>query len=144
MQWKILEGRASKTFVLVFSTGDEVTKELLQFAKQHNVTAARFTAIGGFRQATLGYFDWEKRDYLKIPVNEQVEVLSIVGDIALDKGEPKIHAHTVLGHRNGSVVGGHLMEGHVRPTLELMLEESPAELQREFDEESGLPLIRVT
>lgn len=139
----ILQGRSPKSFVLIFSTGDEVSRELLRFAKEHRVTAAHFTAIGGFRQATIGYFDWEKRDYLKIPVKEQVEVLSMVGDIALEKGEAKIHAHTVLGHRDGSVVGGHLMEGHVRPTLELVLEESPAELRREFDEESGLPLIRI-
>ena len=92
---------------------------------------------------TLGYFDWEKKDYLKIPIREQVEVVSLIGDIAVEKDEPKVHAHVVVGKRDGSVMGGHLLAAHVRPTLEVMLSESPAQLTRGMDPESGLALIRV-
>ena len=92
----------------------------------------------------LGYFDWEKKDYLKIPVHEQMEVLSLVGDIALsEKDEPKVHAHAVLGRSDGTTRGGHLLEGHVRPTLEVMLVESPRHLRRQHDPQSGLALIRL-
>jgi predicted DNA-binding protein with PD1-like motif len=84
-----------------------------------------------------------KKKYKKIPVHEQVEVVSLVGDIALDKNEPKIHAHVVVGRSDGSAAAGHLIEGHVRPTLEVILTEAPAHLHQQFDQESGLPLIRL-
>jgi predicted DNA-binding protein with PD1-like motif len=127
--------------VLVFETGDEVVSTLTAFAKEHRITAAHFTAIGAFRDAGIGYFDWEKKEYLRNQVDEQVEVVSLVGDVALDKGEPKVHAHVVLGLRDGKAMGGHLMEAHVRPTLELVLEQSAQTMKRKFDRESGIALI---
>ncbi len=91
----------------------------------------------------LGYFDWEKKEYLPIPIREQVEVLILAGDVTLQGGEPKVHAHVVVGKRDGSAHGGHLLEAHVRPTLEVMLEESPRHLVRQMDPASGLALIAV-
>ncbi|HVY94428.1 MAG TPA: PPC domain-containing DNA-binding protein [Bryobacteraceae bacterium] len=127
--------------ILIFETGDEVVTDLTQFAKKNRIAAAHFTAIGAFSDVGLGYFDLQKKDYLKNQVNEQVEVVSLIGDIALDKGEPKVHAHVVVGKKNGTAMGGHLLEAHVWPTLELVLQESKEQLKRKFDPESGLALI---
>jgi uncharacterized protein len=70
-------------------------------------------------------------------------VLSLIGDVALEDGKPKVHAHTVLGRRDGTAHGGHLLEAHVRPTLEVMLTESPVQLRRVFDPGVGLALIEI-
>ena len=138
----IHEERGQKTFALVFDTGDEVVSELTSFAKDNDLTAASFTAIGAFSGAALGYFDMERKDYKKIPVEEQVEVLSLVGDVApKEGGEPQVHAHVVVGRFDGTTRGGHLLEAYVRPTLEVVLVESPGHLQRKWDEEVGLALI---
>ena len=139
----IHEHTGQRTYALIFETGDEAMAGLKQFAEQHRLGAAQITAIGAFRDVTLGYFDWEKKEYKKIPVNEQVEVLSLIGDVAQENGEPKVHAHVVVGRSDGSTRGGHLIEGHVRPTLEVILTESPAHLRKEHDAESGLALIRL-
>lgn len=144
MHAKLLNDRPEKTFALIFDTGDEVMAGLRTFAREHKLAASHFTAIGAFRDVTLGYFDWQKKDYQRIPVNEQVEVLSLVGDVARDeKGEPQVHAHVVVGKSDGTAHGGHLLEAHVRPTLEVVLTESPSHLQRRHDAASGLALIRV-
>jgi predicted DNA-binding protein with PD1-like motif len=143
MKSKLLDDSAQKTFAVILDAGDEAMASLLAFAKQNNVTAAHFTAIGAFSAAVLGYFDMEKKDYSRIPVGEQVEVVSLIGDIALEKDQPKIHAHAVIGKRNGVAMAGHLLEGHVRPTLEITLIESPAHLRREFDARAGLALIKI-
>lgn len=127
--------------VLVFDAGDEVVSTLTKFAKDNHIASAHFTAIGAFSDAGLGYFDLQKKDYLQNRVNEQVEVVSMIGDIALDKGQPKVHAHVMVGKRNGSAMGGHLLEAHVRPTLELVLHDGGEQLKRKFDPESGLALI---
>lgn len=143
MHSKILNEAGERSFALVFETGDEPMSLLERFARGNNVTAARFTAIGAFREVVVGYFDWERKEYLRIPIREQVEVLSLVGDVAIGDKGPKIHAHVVLGKRDGSAHGGHLLEARVRPTLEVVLTESPAVLVREHDAASGLALIRA-
>lgn len=143
MRAKVLNDAPERTMALVLDRGDEVMSALQRFAKEHSLTASRITAIGAFESATLGYFNWDSKQYERIPIDEQVEVLSLVGDIALDGDEPKVHAHVVLGRRNGQAMGGHLLEARVRPTLELMLVESPAHLRRVCDPVSGIPLIRI-
>jgi uncharacterized protein len=135
------EESGQKTFALVFDTGDEVATGLLAFAKEKGLAGSHFTAIGAVSDVTLAFFDWDKKDYQKIKINEQVEVLSLIGDIALNKGEPKVHAHIVVSKSDGTAYGGHLMEAHVRPTLEVILVESPEHLVRKTDEASGLALI---
>lgn len=141
---QIGEAHGERTFAVIFDTGDEVKSGLVAFAKEKRLAGSHFTAIGAFSDVTLAYFDWQKKDYKKIPVKEQIEVLSLVGDVALkENGEPEIHAHVVVGRSDGSTMGGHLMEGHVRPTLEVMLVESPKHLQRRHDPETGLALIRL-
>src|SRR3954463_16686992 len=143
MRIKILSEGTERSFALVFDTGEEPVQLITTFAAEHQTRAARFSAIGAFSDAVLGYFDWQKKDYEKIRITEQVEVLSLLGDIALADGKPKLHAHVVLGKRDGTAHGGHLLEAHVRPTLEVILTESPSYLERVHDPETGLALIRI-
>lgn len=143
MKSKVLNEAPERSIALILERGDEVMATLQRFAVEHSLTASRITAIGAFESAVLGYFNWDSKAYERIPVDEQVEVLSLIGDIALDAGQPKVHAHVVLGKRNGSTVGGHLLQATVRPTLELMLEEPPAYLRRVCDPVNGIALIDI-
>jgi uncharacterized protein len=143
MRVKLLQDQPGKTFAAIFDTGDEVKEGLLALAREKRLAGSQFTAIGAFSDVVLGYFDWQSKQYKKIPVREQVEVLSLIGDIALkENGDPEAHAHVVVGRADGSTMGGHLMEAHVRPTLEVILVESPRHLLRKHDPETGLALIR--
>jgi predicted DNA-binding protein with PD1-like motif len=144
MNYKLLNGIDNSTYALVFDSGDEVMQLLKTFANEHSLKAARFTAIGAFSKVELGFFDFSKKDYKRIPVNEQVEVLSLMGDVALYGNESKVHAHVVIGRSDGIAMGGHLLNAIVHPTLELILEETPGYLQRRIDEETGLPLIEIS
>jgi hypothetical protein len=137
----IHEHHGEKTFVLVFDKGEEVVAGLNEFAARHDVTAAHLTAVGAFRAVILGYFDRDRREYKRIPLREQVEVLSLIGNIALDRGRPKLHAHVVVGKSDGTAHGGHLLEAEVWPTLEVMAVESPHYLRRMLDQETGLALL---
>jgi uncharacterized protein len=133
-----------RTFVAVLSTGDEVMSCLQQFAEAERLSAAQITALGAFKRAELLFFEWETKAYLPIPVNEQTEVAALVGDIALDaNGVPTLHIHVVLGKRDGVAVAGHLSKGEVRPTLEVLITETPAHLHRRKDPATGLALIQL-
>lgn len=133
-----------RTVAVVLETGDEAMKCLTAVAREQQLSAAQITGIGAFSDAVLAYFDWHDKRYVEIPVDEQVEVASLIGDIGVDdEGEPALHVHLVLGRRDGSAMAGHLVRAHVRPTLELLLSESPAYLRRRKDSETGLNLIKL-
>lgn len=144
MRTKLLaENGGLRTFAVILETGEEAMATLQSFAEAERLTAAHFTAIGAFSRAVISYFDWERKAYLGIPVEEQVEVAAFTGDVAIDpEGRPALHAHVVLGRRSGSALAGHLAEAHVRPTLEVILTETPAHLHKQLDPASGLALIR--
>jgi len=132
---------ALRTFVLVMDKDDEAFEQISGFARDHDVTGASLTAVGAAKAATLGYFDPEITDYRLTDFDEQMEVLSLVGDIAAKDGSPALHAHLVLGRKDSSAIGGHLKKLVVWPTLEVVLTETPAELRKTVDPETGLALI---
>ncbi|MFO1027178.1 MAG: PPC domain-containing DNA-binding protein [Acetobacteraceae bacterium] len=131
-----------RTYVLVLDKGDEAVTSIEGFVRDNGIAAAQITAIGAFSDATLGFFDWETKDYKKIPVTEQVEVVSFLGDVALGPDDaPALHPHVVISRADGSAMGGHLLEAHVRPTLEVIVTEAPVHLRKRKDAETGLALI---
>jgi uncharacterized protein len=139
---KLIQDVPNRTFAVVFDPGEEVVSGLLRFAKEQQLAGAHLTAIGAFERVTLGFFELEKKDYKKIPVNEQVEVLSLAGNIAHDeRGEPKIHAHVVVGKSDGTTHGGHLLEAFVRPTLEVVVVEASKALCRKMRADLGVALL---
>src|SRR5215467_1031775 len=130
-----------KTFILVFEIGDELAKGLLQFAKEQKLSAASFKAIGALSSVRLGWLSWESKRYEpSVTLDEQIELLSLIGDIALKDGEPVVHAHAVVGKKDGTAHGGHLLKAYIRPTCEVVLTESPVRLQKFVDPLSGLVL----
>ena len=146
MKTRVLDEQAGeRTFVIIFDKDDEARGGLLAFAREHNAASSQFTAIGGFKRAVLGYFDRDKKTYTRIPIDEQVEVLSCIGDIATKPdGSPEVHAHVVVGRADGTTRGGHLLEGYVWPTLEVIVRDAPEHLHRVHDDETGLALIDPT
>ena len=143
MQFKLLEHQP-KTYALVFETGEELVSGLKQFASDQKLSGSSFKAIGALASVKLGWFNWETKKYQTcVDLEEQVELLSLIGDIALKDGEPQVHAHVVIGKSDGTAHGGHLRKATVRPTCEVILTESPQHLRKQIDPESGLALIRL-
>ena len=143
MKYTGLTSGEIKTYALIFDIGDDVPAEIIRFAKEQKVMAARLTGIGGFSQATLGYFVRDRKEYEPIAIDEQVELLSLIGDVAWSGEEPLLHAHAVVGHRGGSVSGGHLIAARVFPTLELFVDVYDYELRKRNRPEIGIATISL-
>lgn len=142
MQTRSIGNASERIFAIVLDTGDVFPDKLIEFAKDKNLFGGFFNAIGAFSRATLGFFDLETKEYKHNVFDEQVEVASLIGNIGVFDDKPKIHAHAVIGRRDGSACAGHLIEGVVRPTLEIFVYDSNMRLTREMDAETGLRLIR--
>jgi len=139
---RLHESGGQRTYAVNLGTGDEVMDCLQRFVRQEKILAAQLSEIGALSDVVLEYFDWETKAYRKIPVAEQVEVASMLGDIAqAPDGSASLHIHLVIGKKDGSAMAGHLGEAHVRQTLEVIVTESPANLRKRKDRESGLALI---
>ena len=141
MKSKVVEDADVVTYVVVCDPGDEAVSALAQFARSERLEAAQITAVGGFERATVGWFDPAAGDYRRIPVDEQCEVLSLIGDVAEGQDGPSVHVHVVLGLSDGTTRGGHLLEGRVFPTLEVIIREAPAELRKVMNPDIGIALI---
>ncbi|MCF6521651.1 PPC domain-containing DNA-binding protein [Streptomyces sp. JJ36] len=141
MKWRQMQAAPGETWAVVLDSHDEAMTALTGFAREHGLGASQVTAVGAFERAVVGWFDREARDYRRIPVEEQCEVLSLVGDIAVGDQGPVPHLHAVLGLSDGSTRGGHLLEGRVWPTLEVVIRDSPLELAKTYRPEVGLALI---
>jgi uncharacterized protein len=142
MGWQLIdEEGGNRTYVLVADPGDEAVEVLTLLARDQALSAAQLTAVGAFAHATVGWFDRAAKEYRKIEVDEQCEVLSLIGDVALGADGPTVHAHAVLGLSDGQVRGGHLLAAEVWPTLEVVVRESAANLRKTDHPELGLALI---
>lgn len=144
MKSKLLHSdKGQKTFAIVFDKNDEARDGLLEFANANHLADAHLTGIGAFSEVTLGFFDPRQKEYRKIFIKEQVEVLSFTGNIVQKDGKPSLHAHVVVGKSDGTAHGGHFLGGRVWPTLEVVLAEMPVHLRRREDEATGLALIEL-
>lgn len=131
-----------KTHVVVLDAGEEAFETLTKYVNDAGIAAASITAIGAFKQATVAFYEYETKSYTDISVAQASEVLSLLGDVAVgDDGKASLHLHAVLGLADGSVRGGHFVKGVVRPTLEVILTETPACLRRKKRNDLGIALI---
>lgn len=148
MKARQVAGGATATWVAILDQGEEAFSALSDWAVRQQVSAAQVTAVGAFERAVVGWFDRAAKDYRRIIVAQQCEVLSLIGDIALGEsrdgsgpGQPQPHVHVVLGLHDGTTRGGHLLEGRVWPTLEVIIREAPAELPKTYRPDVSLALI---
>lgn len=142
MQSRLVTRSPAHVHVIILDSGEEALAALTKFANDEKLSAASMTAIGAFERATIGWFDLVSRNYRKIEINEQCEVLSAIGDVAVgDDGKASLHIHVVLGLSDGTTRGGHFLSGVVRPTLEVVLTEAPARLRRRKRPDLGIALV---
>jgi uncharacterized protein len=132
-----------RTFVVTLEMEEEVVSSITELARELSLGSSTMTGIGAFQSVRLGFFDYERSHFRENVIDEQVELLSLVGNIAdSEEGKPHLHAHVVVGRADATTWGGHLIEAVVRPTLELVIVESPEHLQRRHDEKTGLILLK--
>jgi uncharacterized protein len=142
MKFKILNQSAQETtYAVIFGAGDEILDGLTKFAEENHISAARITGIGSIHNGTLAWLNPDTKKFRMIHIDQQAEVLSLLGDIAMYQGKPVVHVHMVVGFGDGTAHGGHLVQAHVWPTLEVIVTAYPRPLYKKFDPEKGIAVI---
>ena len=137
MEVKRLQG----AYLVRLEKGEEVIGSLKRFADGYRLGFASLTAIGTFERVTLGYYDPEAKAYRNEGVEEDVEVLTMSGNVSRgENGERIVHAHVIVGRSDYSTLGGHVVEATVGPTLEVIVRPAPTTIRRRHDPDTGLEL----
>src|SRR5688500_12849223 len=128
--------RFDDRYMVRIESGEPVIETLTAFLREEGVGSASVSAIGAVRWAQLGYWNADTHEYEFQEFEEQMEVVGLAGNCSIREGEPFLHVHCALGKRDFSMLGGHLKEASVHPTLEVWLRTGEAPMRREREEAS--------
>ncbi len=139
----IAEGHDIRTYLVRLDPDEEIIAWLSWFADDRRIDSGFVSALGTVHDAVLGYFDRATGQYLKRTVEADCEITALFGTLALKEGKPSAHVHVTLGTREFQAIAGHLFQGKVAATCELVIRQLPGIAQRKKDEKSGLWLLDV-
>ena len=129
--------KESLIFIRLFPDED-LHEKLREVCKLHNVkTAVVLSGLGQLKQFQLGYFK-EKKNYVKEAFDKPYELLSLTGNICRQNNEYELHLHAVLGDEEKNAIGGHLIEGKVEVTNEIVLLKINIDIEKRLEKETGL------
>lgn len=133
--------RTGDSYLVRLETGEEIFSAVSTFAAEHKIEAGVVSGIGSAANIVLGYYDHTAREYLRRTVPEEMEIVSLLGNISLKDGRAFPHLHVTLGGRDSQALAGHLFEGRVTATCELVIRSLPGRAERRKDEAAGLYLL---
>ncbi len=130
-------------YVLRLDEGEEAVSTIRSFLTEVSILAGYFVAWGAFSHLKLEYYRVVEQDFRQRTFDAQLEVASLLGNIACLNGQPTIHAHLTVGDEQFRSYSGHLVEGTVRPTLEVFVTPFAGELRRSWDPERRLATLEL-
>jgi len=129
------------TYLIRLDEGEKIIESLRSLCEQDKITAGFLNGLGAVREAELGWFDRDAKDYRVLRVEEPCEIVSLYGNVSLLDGQPFLHCHIVLADGGFGVRGGHLREAVVSATCEITLTRFFDEIRRKRDKSTGVYLL---
>jgi len=132
MKIQALPAAPSRSFLVNFSAGDELMSGMTEFAEKNNLKISEVRGLGGISSAVVSAYDPEKGAFKRFNIDQKAELVSLQGEITVENGKPRFHAHVVFVQVDGTVRGGHLVEAHINPIANLFVNEyaSPSAASR--------------
>ena len=137
--------KVKRVIIAKMEKGEDVIKTIEKVASDHGVRTGQLTLIGAIEGARLGFFNRHSLEYVEFTVDEDLEVVSCMGDITtMQDGTLVVHAHMIAADEKGDCHGGHLLPGcKVSVTIELVIFETEDEIKRARDDSTGLNLMDI-
>ncbi len=135
--------KTADSYLVRLDTDEEIITAITRFVDDRRIDSGTVSGLGSVHHAVLGYYDRDAKEYLRRTIEPDCEIVSLVGNVAVKEGKPFAHVHVTLGTRDFQALAGHLFEGKVAATCELVVRALPGIVQRKHDEKSGLWLMDV-
>ncbi len=141
---KSIDAKVSRVIVGKVEPDEDLIDAITKLVKTYNIKAGLLNCIGAFKKFTIGYFDLEKKKYKLKTFDENVELVSCLGNIAYKNGKPIIHVHVSVGRPDFSIIGGHLSQPSIiSVTGEIYILEIDKKLNRSLDPQFNLFLLNI-
>jgi len=141
---KSIETRSERIIIGKVEPDEDLMDSIIKMVKKHNIKSGFINGIGALKKFTLGYFEIDTKNYKMETFNENVELITCMGNITYKDDEPIIHLHVSLGRRDYSIIGGHLSKPSiVSVTGEVSIFETDKKFYRANDPQFDLSLLNV-
>ena len=109
---------------------------------EENITCGRVSGIGATDKITIGLYNVNTQEYHKDTIEEEMEILSLSGNLTRKDGAPYVHVHGSFATLD-RVYGGHVNEVWISATAEIIIDVIDLVVDRKTDKETGLNLIKL-
>jgi uncharacterized protein len=139
----IIVNQSDTLYTLNLAPGEELVSVLINFCQEKSIKAAHIVGLGAASCVELAYYHLPTKAYERKIIKEDLEILSLVGNVGLKRGsgELVLHVHGSFGRRDLSVLGGHIFNLTISGAGEVHLQSLPGVIEREYDEQTGLTLM---
>jgi predicted DNA-binding protein with PD1-like motif len=129
------------TWVIVLKKGDKIIEKLSEFIDAEQIMGGYMYGIGAVSSVEIAHYDLAEKKYSSKTFKEPLELLSLLGNVAFKDNEKIVHCHIILGRDDMSLFGGHLVEGTIGVTCEIVFNELDGQIPKKEDPDIGLNLI---
>jgi len=138
------EFKPGRRFVCRLPHGKDLITSIEDFCIELSIQMATFSIIGALSSVTVGAYDQKQQVYVTFKEESPLEIVNCIGNVSLKNGEPVVHAHIVLGDKQGKTLGGHLFSETILFAGEIDLQELIGKpLERVYDDTTGLMLWKT-
>ena len=130
-----------KNYILRFDPNEEITRELSNFCEKEKLFAGTITGIGSASEVTISFYNLDTKQYESVTVARRMEIVSLLGNVALLEGKPFAHLHGIFSDADMQPISGHVKELVVSATCEIALTRFDGEVRRAHDPKTGLNLL---
>lgn len=140
MQYKKIDG----LWVIVLKKGEKLIEKLKEFLEKENIKSGYLSGIGAVSSVELAHYNLQEKRYTTKKFDEPLEIVSLLGNVAMKEEEKIIHCHIAVGTNKMNLYGGHLIEASVAATCEIVFNEFEVPVNKKKDPNTGLNLITIS
>lgn len=129
-------------YILSFQMGEGLQEELIKFCKDEDIRSGFFVGFGGLQELDLSYYNLSEKRYEDKNIKENLEIVSLTGNIARLNNDIIIHMHGVFSDSKSNAIGGHVKKIVVSGTCEVFLTIFDDVIERKYDDATGLNLMK--
>ena len=128
-------------YIIRLERGNEILQSLKEFCEKNEIKCGYFTGIGALDSVELAHYFVDTKKYSSQKIEKPLEIVNLTGNVTTMGDEVYLHCHITLSDEEMHAIAGHLKEGRISATCEIVLVQLSDTVNRKFDEKIGLNLM---
>ena len=128
-------------YLIRLERSEKIIESIKKFCADNGVKCGYFSGIGALGEVELGHYVVEEKKYSSKVFKQPLEIVNLTGNVATMDNEVYLHCHITLSDEEMKAIAGHLVEGTIAATCEIILVKLGMEVNRKHDDFIGLNLL---